>query len=738
MTPVAPHNNDKHMASSNAYGATPQEWDHFDLVLGLGSDLLPVVSNTTAELSPDSKIKDIGKTPSRYNKARKVVGIAGWTAHRASDQDIVRWSAEPDYGICVQTRHVRALDIDVPDAAHARRIAQAVEAVLPGVPTRMRVNSGKCLLAFIVEGEMPKRKMEVEGGIVEFLATGQQFVAAGMHPSGVPYSWLGGLPTAFPVLTPEQFDALWQNLVDTFATGDVAQGSVSMRKRGEHVAMPDPVADHLRAQGKVLGEDRDGALVVACPWEDQHTTGSTGDGSTVWFPAGTNGYPKGHFKCLHGHCAGRDDGAFLAAVGYQEDVGDDFDVVVQPEGGAPQPEPWPKFKRDKNGAIEATIENTTAAVRRGDFTGMDIRFDKFRDEVMFSVHGRSEWQQFTDPDYARLRIALERRGFKPVGRELIRDVVLLVASENQFDSAQEWLTGLQWDGVERVDTFLRDHYSVEDTAYTRAVSRYLWTALAGRVLEPGCQADMAVVLVGGQGKGKTTSVKAMVPAPEHFVEVRLDHRDEDAARQLRGKLIGEIAELRGLASRDSEDIKAWISRTHEEWVPKYREFSVKFPRRLVLIGTTNKTEFLVDDTGNRRWLPVKVGEINVEAIREAMPQLWAEARERFDVLGIEWQEAKDLAEEVHEEHMVVDSWVETVDQWLDAPHDITGEAPRARKFLRVADVLRDALGMEQKHIARKDEMRVGAILRTFGYERKRLREHGARAWVYVPTCPHQQ
>ena len=66
------------------WGASAPEWDHFDLVLGLGADLLPVVSNPTAQISAQSKIKDIGKTPSRYNRQDKVVGITDWTAKQAS------------------------------------------------------------------------------------------------------------------------------------------------------------------------------------------------------------------------------------------------------------------------------------------------------------------------------------------------------------------------------------------------------------------------------------------------------------------------------------------------------------------------------------------------------------------------------------------------------------------------------------------------------------------------------
>ncbi|CRL45117.1 Virulence-associated protein E [Sodalis glossinidius str. 'morsitans'] len=58
---------------------------------------------------------------------------------------------------------------------------------------------------------------------------------------------------------------------------------------------------------------------------------------------------------------------------------------------------------------------------------------------------------------------------------------MLVADENPFDSAIEWLNGVDWDGVPRVKTFFETYFDVEPSEYTSAVSLYAWTALAGRV-----------------------------------------------------------------------------------------------------------------------------------------------------------------------------------------------------------------------------------------------------------------
>jgi hypothetical protein len=163
--------------------------------------------------------------------------------------------------------------------------------------------------------------------------------------------------------------------------------------------------------------------------------------------------------------------------------------------------------------------------------------------------------------------------------------------------------------------------------------------------------------------------KALAPTPEHFVEVDLTLRDDDLARKMRSKLVGEIPELKGLNTRDAEGIKTFISRTFEEWVGKWREFAGRYLRRLVFIGTTNADRFLTDDTGNRRWLPVTVGSIDVAAIERDRDQLWAEARHMFrgqwmgqenvdegPPAGIRWEAAEHRAREVHAEYFRHDEW----------------------------------------------------------------------------------
>jgi predicted P-loop ATPase len=339
-------------------------------------------------------------------------------------------------------------------------------------------------------------------------------------------------------------------------------------------------------------------------------------------------------------------------------------------GEAAGVEEEPPVLTRKKGRPEATIVNLVAALEKPIFTNMRVRHDRFRDAVMFCRPGSDEYQQFTDMHYTELRCHYERtRRFQPISKDMTRDAVLAVAKRDSFDSAMTWLDRQVWDGTARVEMFLSTYFGVPDSAYARAVSRYIWTALAGRTMVPGVKADMVPILVGGQGARKSSAVAAMVVCDDFFTELQLDSKEDDMSRKMRGCQIAELAELQGLHTKALESIKAFVSRQHESWVPKYQEFSTKFARRLLFIGTTNQDEFLADETGNRRWLPVRVdGFIDIEGIERDRAQLWAEAADLFVLGGVEYREAETLAVAVHAEHMMTDAWQGMVEQWLDKAH----------------------------------------------------------------------
>jgi predicted P-loop ATPase len=326
--------------------------------------------------------------------------------------------------------------------------------------------------------------------------------------------------------------------------------------------------------------------------------------------------------------------------------------------------------------------------------------------------------------------------FKAIGPVLMRDAVTYVADQGRFDSAQQWLRQLQCDAIPRIDTFLIDYCGASDTPYVRAVSAYLWTALAGRVMEPGAKADMVIVLVGTQGIGKSRLIEKLAPNPDSYGTLNLADRDADTGRLMAGKVVIELAELRGLRQRDAESIKAFLSATSDRWVPKYKEKGIRQPRRIVFIGSSNVREFLTDDTGNRRWLPVDVTRCDADAVGRDMELLWAEARERFLCEGIQFRDAERLASEVHEDYTDIDAWESSIVAYLD------GDVPGRPRNVVTMDQLFAALYLDHAaHKSKGNSVRIGGIMKRLRWVRRRgaRSSDGSRQWEYHrPGGPHQE
>lgn len=635
-----------------------------------------------------------------------------------------------------------AIDIDDLEKAAVWLAARGVMlGALLDEPEAVRISSGRANRAKLIY-RLPtplnsKKIIEDKQNIIDFRCasstgnTAQDVLPPSIHPdTGKPYAWeyadeLIGDWRALPLI-PQALLDIWKDLLTQQSAAPVGKESTtSIDELRELLINHDPNMDrdswvkvlaiiHYETRGSAEG------LALANEWSkgSEKYKGSK-DVATRWRSFRLDRENPSTAASLH--------------VDKVADP-DDFDVVDETvNAGAPAIQvALPAFKRDRSGKIEATIGNVLAALRSTEAFGIQIRRDTFRDEVMLTRG--SECRQLKDADYVRIREEFERRSFKSIGRELMRDAVLEVADANVFDSAQAWLNSLVWDGRPRIEKFFTRYFSAADTPYTAAVSMYLWTALAGRVLQPGVQADMVPVLLGPQGCGKTRGVEALVDDPSQETKIDLTERDENLSRLMRGRLVGEIAELKGLQQREAGSIKAFLSLARDSWVPKYQEFATDYARRIVFIGTTNEDEFLADETGNRRWLPLKVGNVSVDDIHADRAQLWAEAAMVFAIGGIDYQVAECLAIKEHDHFVITDSWEEAVAYWLKGND---GRVARRERGVTIADVLTGALQMDLRTCGKTQEMRIGKILRKFGLQRvlKMVGKERRRVWIEATEPP---
>lgn len=390
----------------------------------------------------------------------------------------------------------------------------------------------------------------------------------------------------------------------------------------------------------------------------------------------------------------------------------------------------PQFEMDRNGGILPKLSNVHLALKDENFIGWRIRYDGFVGDIELAPVSTEEWRRYQDEDLTVLRLNLERRGFSKTGKDDTREALRLVARENLVDTAQLWLGSLSWDGQERIGTFASQYLGTENTEYTRAVSEYLWTALAGRGLEPGCKADMMPILQGPQGAMKSSSVNALVP-DKYFKELNLGDRNADLSRLLPGTLVVEVPELQGLKTRDLESLKAFITKKTENWIPKYKEQAADYARRCILIGTTNEDEFLADPTGERRFLPMRVTKCDPAAIERDRDQMWAEAVVKFRKEGVLWKDAERLAKAEHVQFKVADSWEEPISIWLSLPYDDRNDVDMTADLINYEyegprkgdipftsrEVMLNALKLNDDRGTKANEARVVKVLNALGYEK---------------------
>ena len=218
-------------------------------------------------------------------------------------------------------------------------------------------------------------------------------------------------------------------------------------------------------------------------------------------------------------------------------------------------------------------------------------------------------------------------------RQDFADALKNVSMRNKFHPVRELLDSLTWDGKEHIRSLLPEYLGAEDSDYTYQVMRLWMLGAVSRVYKPGSKFDYTIILQGSQGIGKSTFLKLMALDDSWFND-SLDSLDSDKAVQsLTGSWIIELAELKSLARTAGgvESVKRFLTATQDKYRIPYERRADTFYRQCVFAGTTNKDDFLQDETGNRRFLIIHTGftktskSLFTPEVMDDIKQAWAEA-----------------------------------------------------------------------------------------------------------------
>lgn len=330
-----------------------------------------------------------------------------------------------------------------------------------------------------------------------------------------------------------------------------------------------------------------------------------------------------------------------------------------------------------------------------------------------------------ETDIMSVQIAIERVYRISLQTTAVGAAIERVARERTFDPVLQYLDALSWDGTNRIDNWAVRYLGAKDTDFTRAAGAAWLIQAVKRTYEPGCQADYVLVLEGDQGARKTTALKIL--GGRWFTDSIGDTRNKDTYVNLLGKWIVELAELDSMKRAESTSFKAFVTNRDDYFREPYDRHASSHPRRCVFAGSTNEENYLQDPTGARRFWPISVINVDVEALTRDRDQIWAEAVYAMRAgrpCYLDAQQHVEQAKIEQERRYSADEWENVVSEYLsdNGLHSVT-----------VPTLLLHALKIDAAKWTRSDQMRVATAMKRLGWERRKATApNGQRFWEYVP------
>lgn len=350
-----------------------------------------------------------------------------------------------------------------------------------------------------------------------------------------------------------------------------------------------------------------------------------------------------------------------------------------------------------------------------------VWYDEFHQKYFTNKDGAvREWR---DTDTIDLMFFMQEKiGIQRMSDEMVMKAVIQYAQARKRNEPKDWIQSLKWDGVERLPTFFVDCFEADDTEYARAVGSNFWIGLIARIFRPGCQLDNMVVLEGAQGIRKTSALRAI--GGKWFTDIKYSIDNPNFLQCLQGKFIVEVAEMDAFGKADVTRIKQILSSTVDRYRAPYARAPEDFPRQSIFVGTTNEDHWQRDNTGGRRFWPIRCGTIAFDTLQANREQYFAEALAKFSA-GAEWWHMPD-EETKHQQELrrQADEWESIISQFLYGKNEVS-----------VSEIATEALGIDVGKLDMLVQRRIGQVLRALKWEKTQVMKMDGVRKVWRPANP---
>ena len=279
-----------------------------------------------------------------------------------------------------------------------------------------------------------------------------------------------------------------------------------------------------------------------------------------------------------------------------------------------------KQDKKKGGTILIELTNSIKQIRNIKYNEMTNLIEIEKDGCFKTLENR---------DIQLLRLNLSEKKKTTFSTDDIKTSIYGISELNRYHPIKELIEAVQWDGVKRAETFFIDCLGVEDNELNKEVTRKWLLACITRLYEKGRKFDEMLILFGGQGIGKSTTLERL--ALDTFYTKVTGKLSNETILQTSKTWLVELDELSTLLRTPSEEFTAWLSSRKDTTRVPYEAQPLDFERGFVVLGTTNNKKILKDNTGNRRFWILDCNKDNIKTsifslTEQDILQVWAEVR----------------------------------------------------------------------------------------------------------------
>ncbi len=332
-------------------------------------------------------------------------------------------------------------------------------------------------------------------------------------------------------------------------------------------------------------------------------------------------------------------------------------------------------------------------------------------EIALEFEIRTEDEDWEELNINSLFIELIQSGINVTINKL--EILLKSHLIEKYNPIQNYFENLlKWNGENHIQKLANYITTTDDESFQNHFEKWLTRAVLCSLNRGYVNKQCLVLFNTKQNSGKTSFLRFLIPTELEKYYTEDIGIDKDGLISLCKSLIINIDELSVMSKIDVNTLKSFISKNTINARLPYDRKSSLMHRTASFCGSTNRSDFLTDETGSVRWQIFEVLEINFNYSKEInINQVWAQAY--FNAFERKNYNPEITAEDILENEKRNEKYKQvSLEQEIILTHFEKSDSKN--EFLTATDIM---LAMNNALGVRLNIIKIGKALTVLNYER---------------------